>query len=233
MSGSGNLRLGIITMNATLHDDAGGASVPLREMVVDARTAAAMVGGGDVHFAGGIALLRAEKLGLGNTFTIRLRAPDREQRENGERIVREVRGACRNGDHSRLRRLVAWFGPLVLRVRQLHAHLDAVEPRVAAGILGSAAMAGRPPEPTRAMAVAATIDRLMEVYGITATEAARRLARARDARRYQNIHSAHRADARARARGVYFPGSELADAQWALRGTSTELRFYDGGLAKR
>jgi hypothetical protein len=219
----------MVTVNAELlkAGDRAIAEVPERE--IDSSVLAALYSR-DVHFAGGIAVLRARELELpdGDRFRVELGAPDLMQAINGCTLLEEIRAACRRGDRDRVRLLAAWFRPLVVRVPDVHQLLDELPRRQAKVIAGLARGQGRPAEPLRLLAIVHTVERLVQEHRVTAAVAARMLDRAgvyAAHARIQNLHAAHAAHARMRARGVFVPASELAPTEWGTAPT-IKVRVY-------
>jgi len=110
---------------------------------------------------------------------LRLRLDDEEARarreRNGRELVDEARRACTADSDRPLRTLIALFPSIVLRLRAVQDHLDALPPERAEILVGTRRGRGRPPEPQMHLARVRGLERLVATYQLTQDKAAERL----------------------------------------------------------
>jgi hypothetical protein len=188
---------------------------------------------GDIHEVGGGGLMCADELGLGDgsAFKITLRGPDEEQLLNGMLICGYARDAVARGDRRKLGALRAAFHHLVLRIPEVHAFLDAL-PRVAAERLaGRRRAVGRPRNLGHDLACVRSIDRLVELRGISVIAACKMLQQHLQPRvslrSIQNVYSMHGPHAQIHARGVFVRRAVLTPFEWGAPPMMSMRTFID------
>ena len=169
---------------------------------------------GQVLAVEGVVPLYAAELdletGLGVTSTV----PREELLKNGGEVLAEVRSAVLKSDLGRLRKLCSWFR-FSLRMPEVHALLDSLPRARAEQVAGMLPGQGRRARPSEHLQLIAAID-LLRQKGLTALEAARRVAkvhRACTVETLANLHAEFGKLVRCRT-GYWIPVSEIPCAPW-------------------